>query len=78
MWTLVGSNEGYEKDGIEHFSLLYKTWFALDEVESLAVMHELDAELRFPELDSDLERMTYCKAPESHGIPLDLLKQCKK
>ena len=68
---------------VEHFSLLYSKQnmvcnSALDAVESLAVMHELDAEPTLQELDAALARMTSGKAPGSDGIPPDLLKQCKK
>ena len=42
---------------------------ALDAVESLAVMHELDAEPTLQELDAALARMTSGKAPEVTEYP---------
>ena len=68
---------------VEHFSLLYSKQnmvcnSALDAVESLAVMHELDAEPTLQELDAALARMSSSKALGSVGIPPYLQKQCKK
>ena len=39
----------------------------VDAVESLAVMHELDAEPTLQELDAALARMNSGKAPRSDG-----------
>ena len=68
---------------VEHFSILYSKPnmvcnSALDAVESLAVMNELDAEPTLQELDAAQARMTSGKAPGNDVIPQDLLKQFKK
>ena len=59
---------------VEHFSILYSKPnmvcnSALDAVESLAVMYELDAEPTLQDLDAALAIMTYGKATGSDGIP---------
>ena len=50
---------------------------ALDQMECLPIMHDLDCEPSRDELSKAISGMASGKAPGSDGIPPDLLKQCK-
>ena len=81
--TLLHNREEQMERWVEHFSLLYSKQnvvcdSALDAIQSLPVMHELDTEPTLQELDTALTSMSSGKAPGSDGIPPDLLKHCKK
>lgn len=67
---------------VEHYSDLYSrrntvTSAALDAIECLPIMEELDAEPTVEELSKAVDKLASRKAPGSDGIPPDLLKQCK-
>ena len=67
---------------VEHFSLLYSkqnivTDAALEHMESLPTMDDLDSEPTIEELGKAITEMAPGKAPDSDGIPPDLLRQCK-
>ena len=67
---------------VQHFSLLYSrqnvvTDVALQHMESLPMMDDLDNEPTVEELSKAITAMAPWKAPGSDGIPADLLQQCK-
>ena len=67
---------------VEHYTNLYSkqnvvTTTALDAIESLPVMQELDTEPTIEELSNAIDRLASGKAPGSDGIPPDLIKHCK-
>ena len=51
---------------------------ALDAMECLPTMEELDGEPTVEELSKAIDNLSTGKAPGSDGIPPDLLKQCKR
>ena len=67
---------------VEHYTNLYSkqnvvTTTALDAIECLPVMQELDTEPTVEELSNAIDRLASGKAPGSDGIPPDLIKHCK-
>ena len=67
---------------VEHYSDLYSrqntvTESALDAVECLPIMEELDSEPTTEELSKAIDNLSAGKAPGIDGIPPDLLKHCK-
>ena len=67
---------------VEHYSELYSrentvSPSALNAVECLPTMEELDVEPSIEELSKAIDSMVAGKAPGSNGIPPDLIKQCK-
>ena len=67
---------------LEHYSDLYSKEntmnpSALDAIECLPVMEELDAKPTVEELSTAIDRLASGKAPGSDGIPPDLVKHCK-
>ena len=67
---------------VEHYSDLYSREntvapSALDAVECLPVMEELDAEPTAEELSKAIDSLASGKAPGSDGIPPDLVKHCR-
>ena len=67
---------------MEHYSDLYfkqnvVTSAALDAIECLATMEELDTEPTVEELSKAIDSLAAGKAPGSDGIPPDLVKHCK-
>ena len=67
---------------VEHYSDLYSrqntvTESALDAVECLPTMEELDLEPTTEELSKAIDNLSAGKAPGIDGIPPDLLKHCK-
>ena len=67
---------------MEHYSQVYSrenivSPSALDAVECLPAMEELDAEPTLEELSDAIGSLAFGKAPGSDGIPLDLIKHCK-
>lgn len=67
---------------VEHYSVLYSRQnivspSALDAIECLPVMDELDAEPTVAELSKAIDSLASGKAPGSDGIPPDLVKRCK-
>ena len=66
----------------EHYSDLYckentVNPSALDAIECLPVMEELDAKPTVEELSTTIDSLASDKAPGSDGIPPDLVKHCK-
>ena len=67
---------------VEHYSELYSrenivTPSALDKIERLPVMEELDAMPTKDELSKAIDSLALGKAPGSDSIPPDLIKRCK-
>ena len=67
---------------VEHYSDFYSrqnvvTTAALDAIECLPVMEELDTEPTIEELSKAINSLAAGKAPGSDGIPPDLVKHCK-
>ena len=67
---------------VEHYSDLYSrqnvvTSAALDAIECLPTMEELDTEPTVEELSKAIDSLAAGKAPGSDGIPPDLVKRCK-
>ncbi|KAJ8364577.1 hypothetical protein SKAU_G00134080 [Synaphobranchus kaupii] len=67
---------------VEHYSELYSrentvSPLALDAIECLPTMVELDAELTTAELSKAIDSLAAGKVPGSDGIPPDLIKHCK-
>ena len=67
---------------VEHFSELYPrenvvVTSALDVIELLPVMEELDAEPILEELGKAIDRLAFGKAPGTDGILPDLVKSWK-
>lgn len=67
---------------VEHYTDLYSTQntvtvSALDAIECLPTMDELDVEPTLEELSKAIDNLASGKAPGNDGIPPDLLKQCK-
>ena len=67
---------------VEHYSDIYSREnimapSALDAVECLPTMEELDTEPTLEELSKAIDSLASGKAPGSDGIPPDLLKHCK-
>ena len=67
---------------VEHYSDIYSrenivSPSALDAVECLPTMEELDTEPTLEELRKAIDSLASGKAPGSDGIPPDLLKHCK-
>ena len=79
----VVTNKGRQMDRwVEHYSELYSrdntvAASALDAVQPLPVMEELDAEPTTAELCKAIGRLASGKAPGNDGIPRDLIKCCK-
>jgi len=67
---------------VEHYSDLYSsrqnvvTTAALDAIECMPVMEELDTEPTTEELNKTINSLASGKAPGSDGIPPDLIKHC--
>jgi hypothetical protein len=67
---------------VEHYSDLYSkentvSHSALEAIERLPTMDELDAEPTVVELSKAIDSLASGKAPGSDGIPPDLIKHCK-
>ena len=67
---------------VEHYSELYAretkiSDSAINAIESLSTMEELDVEPTLEELSKAIDKLAAGKAPGSDGIPPDLIKQCK-
>jgi hypothetical protein len=67
---------------VEHYSELYTrnttvSEGALDAIECLPIMEELDTQPTMEELSKAIDSLAPGKAPGSDGIPPDLLKHCK-
>ena len=67
---------------VEHYSDLYSREntvapSALDAIECMPVMEELDAEPTVDELSKAIDSLATGKAPGSDSIPPDLIKHCK-
>jgi len=77
------TNKGRQMERwVEHYSDLYSrqntmTPAALDTIEQLPTMDELDAEPTTEELSKAIDSLASGKAPGSDGIPPDLIKHCK-
>lgn len=66
----------------EHYANLYTrkslvSQSALDAIEQLPIMHDLDALPTIEELNTAIDKLAAGKAPGSDEIPPDLIKQCK-
>ncbi|XP_076032369.1 uncharacterized protein LOC143020093 [Oratosquilla oratoria] len=79
----VITDKGKQMDRwVEHYSELYSREntvapSALDAIEPLAIMEELDAEPTIAELCKAIDSLASGKAPGNDGIPPDLIKCCK-
>ncbi|XP_076031941.1 uncharacterized protein LOC143019846 [Oratosquilla oratoria] len=79
----VITDKGKQMDRwVEHYSELYSREnpvapSALDAIEPLAIMEELDAEPTIAELYKAIDSLASGKAPGNDGIPPDLIKCCK-
>ncbi|XP_076052811.1 uncharacterized protein LOC143032227 [Oratosquilla oratoria] len=79
----VITDKGKQMDRwVEHYSELYSREntvapSALDAIEPLAIMEELDAEPTITELCKAIDSLASGKAPGNDGIPPDLIKCCK-
>ncbi|XP_076054514.1 uncharacterized protein LOC143033215 [Oratosquilla oratoria] len=79
----VITDKGKQMDRwVEHYSELYSREntvapSALDAIEPLAIMEELDAEPTIAELYKAIDNLASGKAPDNDGIPPDLIKCCK-
>ena len=67
---------------VEHYSELYSkertvTQSALDNIECLPTMEELDVEPTVEELSKAIDSLASGKAPGNDSIPPDLIKKCK-
>ena len=67
---------------VEHYSELYSREnsvvdSALDAIEPLPIMEDLDAEPTLGELSKAIDSLACGKAPGTDGIPPDLIKRCK-
>ncbi|KAL7838408.1 hypothetical protein AOLI_G00268120 [Acnodon oligacanthus] len=67
---------------VEHYSDLYSreniiVTSALDAINSLSIMEELDAEPIQEELSKAIDNLACGKAPENDDIPPDLIRYCK-
>ena len=67
---------------VEYYSELYSrenvvVTSALDAIEPLPTMEELDAEPILEEIHKAIDSMACGKAPGNNGIPLELIKSCK-
>ncbi|XP_063595337.1 uncharacterized protein LOC134772300 [Penaeus indicus] len=67
---------------VEHYSELYSrqnvvTSAALNAIERLPVLEELDTEPTIEDLSKAIDSLASEKAPGSDGIPPDLIKHCK-
>ena len=64
---------------VEHYSDLYSivSLSALDAVECLSTIKELDTDPTLEELSKAMDRLASGKAPGGDGIPSDLIKHCK-
>ena len=67
---------------VEHYSELYSrentvVSSALDAIECLPAMEELDAEPTLEELNEAIDSLAPEKAPGNDGIPPDLIRRCK-
>ena len=67
---------------VEHYSDLYSrentvSPAALDAIECLPTMDELDSEPLVEELSKAIDSLASGKAPDNYGIPPDLIKHCK-
>ena len=67
---------------VEHYSYIYSrenivSPSALDAVECLPIMEELDTEPALEELSKAIDSLSSGKAPASDRIPPDLIKHCK-
>ena len=79
--VLTDKNQQMER-WVEHYSDLYSrqntvSATALDAIECLPTMKELDVIPTVQELSKAMDNLALGKAPGSDGIPPDLLKQCK-
>jgi len=68
---------------VEHYSELYSrenavTEDALDAIECLPELEELDSEPTIKELSKALDSLSAGKAPGNDGIPAEVLKCCKE
>ena len=79
----VITDKGKQMDRwVEHYSELYSrenvvVTSALDAIEPLPIMEELDAEPTLAELRKAIDSLACGKAPGTDGIPPDLIKCCK-
>lgn len=67
---------------VEHYSALYSidnnvVDLALDAIEPLPIMQDLDAEPTLEELSKAIDSLACGKAPGTDSIPPDLIKRCK-
>ncbi|XP_052673517.1 uncharacterized protein LOC128155711 [Crassostrea angulata] len=79
--VLSDKNQQMER-WVKHYTDLYSTQntvtvSALDAIECLPTMDELDVEPTLEELSKAIDNLASGKAPGNDGIPPDLLKQCK-
>lgn len=67
---------------VEHYSELYSrenvvVTSALDTIDLLPIMEELDGEPTLEDLSKSIDSLACGKAPVNDGIPPDLIKSCK-
>ena len=67
---------------VEHYSELYSkentvVTSALDAIEPLAILEELDAEPTLANLRKAIDSLACGKTPDTDGIPPDLIKRCE-
>lgn len=79
--TITDKSQQMER-WVEHYSDLYSRQntvspSALDAMECLPTINELDAEPTLDELSKAIDSLAAGKAPGSDGIPPDLIKHCK-
>ena len=64
---------------VEHYSELYSRVNVVSEealmvMESLSIMDELDSKPTLEEINQALDQLSSGKAPDNHGIPVDVIK----
>ena len=70
------------KRWVEHYSEFYSREnsvvdSALDAIEPLPIMEDLDAKRTLEEFSKAIDSLACGKAPGTDGIPPDLIKRCK-